>query len=36
MSDMPANFLTPDHLVDEAKMVSEKYGMEIEVLIMMI
>lgn len=32
MSDMPANFLTPDHLVDEAKMVSEKYGMEIEVL----
>ena len=32
MSDMPANFLTPDHLVDEAKMVSEKYGMEMEVL----
>lgn len=32
MSDMPANFLTPDHLVDEAKMVAEKYGMEIEVL----
>ncbi len=32
MSDMPANFLTPDHLVDEAKMVAEKYDMEIEVL----
>ena len=30
MSDMPANFLTPDHLVDEAKMVAEKYDMEIE------
>ena len=32
LSDMPSNFLTPDHLMDEAKMVSEKYGMEIEVL----
>lgn len=32
LSDMPSNFLTPDHLVDEAKMISEKYGMEIEVL----
>jgi len=32
ISDMPANYLTPDHLVDESKMIAEKYNMEIEVL----
>lgn len=23
ISDMPANYLTPDHLVDESKMIAE-------------
>lgn len=32
LSDMPSNYLTPEHLVDEAKMIAEQYGMEIEVL----
>lgn len=32
LADMPSNYLTPQHLVQEAKMVAEQYSMEIEVL----
>ena len=32
LSDMPSNYLTPEHLVDEAKMIAEQYGLEIEIL----
>lgn len=32
LSDMPSNYMTPDHFVEEAKMVADQYDMEIEVL----
>lgn len=32
LADMPSNFLTPEQLVNEAKMVAEKYHLESEVL----
>lgn len=32
LSDMPSNYMTPDHFVEESKMVADQYDMEIEVL----
>lgn len=32
LSDMPSNYLTPEHLVDEARAIASQYDLEIEVL----